>query len=198
MDALVSLIQTYGYFAVFIGSIFEGESVLLLGGLSAYELYLSFPLVILFAVLGAITGDWGFFFLGRYKREFISRKFPKLYQVTIKPHSFIEKQPQLSSFAMRFMYGFRHVVPVSIGMSNVPTKQFMTWNSFGAALWAIIIVGFGYIAGEVLESLLGNIRHYEFRIIFFAVIGISLFSLAGRMIRLILQKKIDEVSSGDV
>ena len=194
---MISFIQSYGYLAVFIGAIFEGESILLLGGLSAYESYLAFPLVIFFSILGAIVGDWCFFFLGRYKREFIFRRFPRLYQVAQKPHSFIERKPRLSSFAMRFMYGFRHVVPVSIGMSRIPTTQFMTWNMFGAVMWAFVVTGLGYVAGEALESVLGNIRHYEFRIILFVVIGISMFGVVSRMVHLFLRKRLSEVDDDE-
>lgn len=197
MASIITFIQTYGYLAVFIGAIFEGESILLLGGLSAYELYLAFPLVILFAVLGAIVGDWGFFFLGRYKKEFIVRRLPKLYHVTQKAHSFIERKPRLSSFATRFMYGFRHIVPVSIGMSHIKTSQFLIWNTFGAILWAFVVTGLGYIAGEALEAVLGNLRHYEFRIILFVVIGISVFSIIGRTARFFLRKKIGAIPYSD-
>ena len=180
---------------MFIGSVFEGESIVLLGGFSAHELYISFPLVVAFATLGAIAGDWGFFFLGRYKKEFLLARFPRIYKFASKPHALIEKKPRLSSFSMRFMYGFRHVVPMGIGMSRVPAAQFMLWNTLGAISWAFTITGLGYIAGEALEAVLGNIRHYEFRIVLFVVIGIAIFSVIGRMTRLILHKKIGEIEN---
>jgi membrane protein DedA with SNARE-associated domain len=123
---------------LFIGSIFEGESVVLLGGLAAHENYLLFPLVVLFAALGAIVGDWGFFFLGRYKGQSFFKRFPSLLKMSQKPRELIEKRPRFLSFAMRFMYGFRHIVPASLGASNIPTRQFLFWNGLGAVSWALL------------------------------------------------------------
>jgi membrane protein DedA with SNARE-associated domain len=193
MLSIISFIKSYGYIAVFIGSIFEGESIILLGGLSAHETYLALPLVILFAIFGAMVGDWGFFFFGRYKKDFLIRKFPKIIKMTEKPRALVERRPEFISFAMRFMYGFRHVVPISIGMSKIPVRQFIVWNTLGAISWAFAIASIGYIAGDALERLLGNIRYYEFRIIVFAILGIAILSLIGRVFGFILQNKIDDI-----
>ena len=43
------LIQTYGYPAAFVGSMLEGETVLVLAGLAAHRAHLSLPVVWLLA-----------------------------------------------------------------------------------------------------------------------------------------------------
>ena len=50
-QTLIPFIVAYGYPAIFLGGIFEGESMILIGGLAAYEGYLSLPLIYLYAVL---------------------------------------------------------------------------------------------------------------------------------------------------
>ena len=62
---LESLIDTYGYIAIFIGTLLEGETVLVLGGFAAFRGYLSLPYVILTAFIGSMLGDQFFFYLGR-------------------------------------------------------------------------------------------------------------------------------------
>ena len=42
---LESLIDTYGYLAILVGTFFEGETILVLGGLAAYREYLGLPWV---------------------------------------------------------------------------------------------------------------------------------------------------------
>ncbi len=185
MSTLIEFIQTYGYLTVFIGSVFEGETVVTLGGLSAHEAYVYFPLVVLSATLGALVSDWGFFFMGRYRKQAVLHRLPWLARLMRTPTSYIEHRPRVISFGMRFMYGFRHIVPFSIGASNVPASQFMFWNGLGALLWALAYTTGGYVLGTVLETLIGDIRKYEFRIIVVALLSFMLFHVTIRMFRFV-------------
>ncbi|HMO77576.1 MAG TPA: DedA family protein [Candidatus Paceibacterota bacterium] len=198
MTSFISFIESYGYLAVFVGSIFEGESVVLIGGLSSHEEYLSFVGVVFFAFLGALVGDWSFFFLGRKKNVWLFDRFPAIARLLNKPTILVEKKPRFISFSMRFMYGFRHIIPLSIGKSRIPAKQFLLWNCFGAICWAIIVTTAGYLAGDVLETFFGDIKRYEFRIIIFTIIVIALFSAIARVVRIfLLQSKYIEKVSND-
>jgi membrane protein DedA with SNARE-associated domain len=189
MLTVIPFIETYGYLAVFAGAVFEGESIVLLGGLSSHEMYLSFPLVVAFATLGAITGDWTFYLLGKYRREALLKRFPNLEKLTKTPINLIERKPRLISFAMRFMYGFRHIVPFSIGASKVPTHKFLLWNGLGAVLWATTFTIGGYIAGNILEEILGDIRRYEFRIIVVTILIVATFWGIRHTTRFVLRQK---------
>ena len=54
---LNTLISQYGYAALVIGSLAEGETVTLLGGVAAHQGLLKFPLVVLSVALGGMIGD---------------------------------------------------------------------------------------------------------------------------------------------
>lgn len=56
---LNTLISQYGYAALVIGSLAEGETVTLLGGVAAHQGLLKFPLVVLSVALGGMIGDPG-------------------------------------------------------------------------------------------------------------------------------------------
>jgi membrane protein DedA with SNARE-associated domain len=62
---------------------------------------------------------------------------------------------------LRFTYGLRTIGPMMVGMSAVTLFQFSLWNSLGAVLWATLIVGAGYLFGDALHWLLGNIQQIE-------------------------------------
>lgn len=51
------LIQHYGYFAILIGSFFEGETVLMLGAYAVHQHVFNFWLLIIVAMLGGFLGD---------------------------------------------------------------------------------------------------------------------------------------------
>jgi membrane protein DedA with SNARE-associated domain len=61
----------------------------------------------------------------------------------------------------RFFYGFRTVTPFVIGMSPVSRGKFLVLNATGALLWAVAIGTGGYLFGQALEVLLGDIKRYE-------------------------------------
>ncbi len=54
---LNTLISQYGYAALVMGSLAEGETVTLLGGVAAHQGLLKFPLVVLSVALGGMIGD---------------------------------------------------------------------------------------------------------------------------------------------
>ena len=71
-------IENYGYFAVFIGCFFEGETVLVLAGFAAHLGYLSLPLVVATAAAAGFCGDQTFFALGRRYGAGLRQRFPLL------------------------------------------------------------------------------------------------------------------------
>ena len=63
------LIQTHGYWVIFLGTFVEGETFLILGRFAAHRGYLHLDWVILIAFFGSLAGDNFFFFLGRRHSE---------------------------------------------------------------------------------------------------------------------------------
>lgn len=188
--SLTSFIDSYGYIAVFLGGIFEGEAVLILGGLAAYGGFLKLSLVLFFALIGAMASDWSWFFAGRYKGKKLIEKWPKLKNLMLKPQRHIDKRAVFLSFALRFMYGFRTVVPLSLGMSTIRTPVFLLFNAMGLTLWVLSIGITGYFFGDILEIFLGKLKRYEFKIIIFTFIGVMIIYGIYNLIKYLLKKKI--------
>ena len=67
--SLESLVASYGYAALFLGTLLEGETVLILAGIMAHLGLMKLPLVMLVALLGSFLGDQFYFFLGRKKGD---------------------------------------------------------------------------------------------------------------------------------
>ncbi|HBV38481.1 MAG TPA: DedA family protein [Erwinia sp.] len=156
------LIEQYGYVALFLGCIAEGETFTLLGGVAAHEGLLHYGLVVLVAMAGGILGDTALFFLGRYYGATILKKFKKHQKQIKKANSLIRKRPVLFVIGVRFMYGLRIVGPIIIGSSQLKPQKFMLLNVIGAVLWALIFVSLGYIGGQVIAPWLHTLdRHLK-------------------------------------
>ena len=185
---ITELIETYGYLIVFLGGVFEGETILLLAGFIASEGILKLHYVMLFALMGAVIGDTAWFLLGKYRASAIVNRFPSVQAMVHRPVRLMTKHPRFLAGSMRFMYGFRTVIPLSLGMSGMKVRTFVFYNFIGAVIWTITITYIGYLLGDIAREFLGTIHKYEFRIIIGAVLVTAMFLTGMRFIRFIIQK----------
>ena len=159
------LLANYGYLAIFIGCLLEGETILILGGMAAHQHVLDLLPVIGYASLAGMLGDQALFWTGRY---FGARLLPRLHkqQASIeRVTQLINQYPTVSIFSVRFLYGMRLVGPMVIGACKVSPLKFACINLFGAVVWATLFASAGYWAGEFLESLLGDLKPYRLPIV---------------------------------
>jgi membrane protein DedA with SNARE-associated domain len=164
MISIQSFIDTYGYVAILVGSFLEGETILVLGGLAAHSGYLDLSFVILAAFIGSLCGDQLFFFLGRWHSDAFLKRRPSWSARVAKAQKLLDRFRTPIILGFRFFYGLRTVTPFVIGMNAVPTVRFVFLNAVGALIWAIAVGTGGYLFGNALEILIGNIKHHEIRV----------------------------------
>lgn len=155
------LIASYGYAAVFVGTLIEGETVLALAGFAAHRGYLALPAVIAVAFVGSLVGDHLAFLAGRRWGAALLERRPSLAAPAALAARRLERHAAAFIVANRFMYGLRLVGPAAIGMSAVPWPRFAALNAIGAALWASAIALAGYLFGELLGRILDDLRRAE-------------------------------------
>ncbi|EAO2685422.1 DedA family protein [Salmonella enterica] len=155
-----TLITHYGYAALVIGSMAEGETVTLLGGVAAHQGLLKFPLVAAAVALGGMMGDQLLYLLGRCYGGKILRRFPRYHTKIRRAQKMIQRHPYLFVIGTRFMYGFRVVGPLLIGASRLPPGIFLPLNIIGALVWALLFTTLGYLGGEVIAPWLHDLDQH--------------------------------------
>lgn len=176
-----ALIERYGYFATFAGTLVEGESLLILSGLAAHRGYLSFPVVALVGAVGGAIGDMIFFVLGRHYGQDLLSRFPRFAPAADRVLSMIERHPTATILGVRFMYGLRTAGPAIIGTTKVPLTHFVVVNLVGAVLWSACWAGAGYLLGKAAEHLLGDLAKIERELFGAAIVAIVLGLVAYRV-----------------
>jgi len=170
---LESIVDTYGYVAVLLGTFLEGETILVLGGFAAHRGYLALPGVILAAFIGSLCGDQLFFFLGRRHSQAVLARRPAWKARADQANRLLERFRTPFILIFRFLYGLRTVSPFVIGMSSVPARQFIPLNAIGALVWAVVVGTGGYLFGSALEVVIGEVKRYEVEaLLAIAIIGI--------------------------
>lgn len=159
------LIINYGYFALFIGTFLEGETVLVVAGFLAYQGYLDLLGVIGAAFLGTFAGDQTFFYLGRTKGIRFLEKRRGWKRKADRAFELLHEHDVLVILGFRFLYGIRNVTPFVIGASRLSPLRFFILNFLGAMTWAAIVGYLGYQFGSLMQSILDEVKKYEIMII---------------------------------
>ncbi|MDR1034346.1 MAG: VTT domain-containing protein [Holosporales bacterium] len=148
--ALISgFVKEWGYLAVFLGSIFEGEVILLTASAFAAGGYLSIYKIFIIAFTTTVLVDQGLFFLG-YKAgiNWLILRFPKLQVARDKVFSLLNKMDIFFIFAFRFIYGIRTISPIIIGAAKIYPPRFIGYNILSGFCWAFIGCFIGYVVAD--------------------------------------------------
>jgi membrane protein DedA with SNARE-associated domain len=158
---LQQLIEHYGYLAVFIGALIEGETILVMAGYLAHEGYLNLVGVVAVAAVGGFIGDQFFFALGRFRGREILTRFPSLKARAARVEKLVLRYQNWLIVLIRFMYGLRVAGPIFLGMAQVSHIRFAVVNLLGAIVWAVLIGGAGYLFGQAVGLFLHDAQRYE-------------------------------------
>ena len=160
------LVRTYGYWSLLVGTFFEGETILIIGGLAAQLGYLELPWVMVVAFIGGFSGDQLYFLIGRRRGEHLLSKHPKWQKQANKVHRLLERFHDLIMLGFRFVYGIRIMTPFVLGMNHrIKTGRFIVFNAIGAIIWSVVISSGGYFFGHALEQFIKDTKHYEIELI---------------------------------
>jgi membrane protein DedA with SNARE-associated domain len=164
---LVGLISTYierftylGLFVILmlcgLGLPMPEDVALLVGGFLAHKGVTRYPITLIVALLGVISGDNWLYFIGRgvgsnlfsyfgLKRAGAEKQLDRM-------HAFMHRHGHLTIFYARFFPGLRALVYLSAGSFRVPPGRFFFYDLAGAAISVPVVVTLGYAFGEQLEQ----------------------------------------------
>lgn len=162
-ELLKNLLQEYhqyAYVVLFVWCILEGEIALILGGIMAHEGHINLPLGIFVAGLGAFCGDQFYFFIGRYNKKYISEKLSKQRRKFAIAHLLLQRYGWPIILMQRYMYGFRVIIPLCIGLTGYDAKKYAFINLISAWCWAAITTIPAWILGEHILVLLQKAKEH--------------------------------------
>jgi undecaprenyl-diphosphatase len=150
--------------AAFAGLLVPGESLVLASGFFAHQGVLSLDTVIVAAALGAIAGDNIGYRLGaRLGRTWLLRHGRRLGVTEARfrrAERFFERHGPQAVFVGRFVGFARALVPFVAGASRMAYRDFVLYDTLGAAIWTVTFVLLGYTLGaswRVAEQWVGRL-----------------------------------------
>ncbi len=187
-------LDNYGYLALMVGTFFEGETAIMVVSSLIHRGLFQFPLTVLAAFFGAFMNDWIYYLIGRLNGIYFLAKRPKMKAKTQLLTGLFNQHKISVLFSYRFLYGFRIVIPLVIGMSGLKPISFLFYSIATGLFWATVVTTVGYFVGIVLKVEPDSFeRNFLFIVFGFASFGL----LIGFMINLFLKKQIVKSESNE-
>jgi len=175
-------INEFGYLALMLGTFFEGETAILTASSLIYRGLFEFPLIVLSAFAGSFISDWAYYLIGRLNGKVFIAQRPAL-KARIEPvTNFFHTHKFQILFSYRFLYGFRIIIPLVIGMSGLKPSSYLFYSTVTGLLWATTVSTIGYWTGRWLNLETKSFEeNFIFIMIGFALLGLCIGFIVKRM-----------------
>jgi len=147
MELAQHFVEQYGYWAVFIWTFIEGESVFIAAAALSAAGLLHPSGVIAAAAAGAYAGHLFFFTLGRWRGMDVINALPFLRRHYPKANVILDKYAHWSIFIFQYLYGTRIVAAILFGCSSISTIRFLLLQIVNCLTWSIAVYTAGHLLG---------------------------------------------------
>lgn len=158
-DFVFSLIDTFGYFGMFLGMVLEAvviiipsEAILATGGILASRGIFSFWGAFLIGLVGSVFCAIVIYFMGYFGGRSFIRKFGKYFfmkeEDLEKSDSWFLKYGMLGAMIGRNFPIIRTLISLPIGIMRMPFFRFVVYTIIGSIPWTFLFVYLGFALGN--------------------------------------------------
>jgi len=158
MDWYLLLIEKYGYLAILLGTLVEGEIFLALGGVFARQGLMNMWLVVAMAIAGSFLSHSIFYFLGRWQGATVVQRFPRLQTGYPKAQALARRFGPACILIVQFLYGMRLVTCLALGTLRLKPAPFILWQIVACSIWAVGMAAAGYAFGTAIQYLVSRLE----------------------------------------
>jgi membrane protein DedA with SNARE-associated domain len=160
-----SIIQDWGYIALFLYSFGGGMLAIAVGGVLSSTGDLNILYVILIASISNFIGDLFLFTIARKNKSYAKEMMKNHQRKIAYTHILMRKYGAFVIFIQKYLYGVKTLVPLAMGLTKYNINNFIVYNFFASAIWGILIGGVSYSLGNVVIEYLEDIKEYAFVLI---------------------------------
>lgn len=157
--------------SILVGLIVPGDTIVLVSSTAVVGPieYISLVLVV---IVGSLCGESIGFALGRHfgPRIRASRLGRRMGEKNwVRAENYLDRRGGIAVFLSRFLPVFHSVIPLTVGMSTMTYRRFMTWTIPASVIWAFAYVSVGSLAGGSYRELSDRLHSAGY--IFVAIIA---------------------------
>jgi membrane protein DedA with SNARE-associated domain len=141
--------------SVLVGLVVPGDSIVIVAS-TAVSNSVEFISLVVAVITGALIGESIGFALGRYfgpwiRRSRLGRRIGE--KNWVRAENYLRRRGGIAVFLSRFLPVLHSVIPLTVGMSSMRYRTFMSWTIPACVLWAFLYVGVGSAAAEGYREL---------------------------------------------
>jgi membrane-associated protein len=141
--------------SVLVGLVVPGDTIVLVSS-TAVVGPVQFVSLVLVVIVGSLCGESIGFALGRHfgPRIRASRLGRRLGEKNwVRAENYLDRRGGIAVFLSRFLPVLHSLIPLTVGMSSMTYRRFMTWTIPASVLWACAYVSVGSLAGGSYREL---------------------------------------------
>lgn len=179
LRTIIAFVAIFLETTLLIGLVIPGDTVVIVAS-TAIQSNFEFWLLALFVLAGTLLGQSLGYWLGKHfgPRIRASRLGKKIGEKTWRnADNFIDHRGGIAVLISRFLPVLHSLTPVTVGMSNMRYRRFMTWATPAAIVWAFGYSYVGMLAKGTYLALADRLSHAS--LIFVGVIALFLAIIWG-------------------
>ncbi|MEI7891047.1 MAG: DedA family protein [bacterium] len=154
---IFAFLRHYGYWAMLPLMIIEGPIVTVIAAMLASLGAFTWPVVLLFSILGDLLGDVLFYAAGRkWGMGFvynIGKHIGITEGVVLKMEKYFQKHGGKTIFAVKSTTGLCWATFTAAGIVKMDFKKFLEYSFVGGVVWSGFLVAMGYFYGYLWKSI---------------------------------------------
>jgi len=172
---LESIIQDWGYLALFLYSFGGGMLGLAVAGFFAFNGDLNISYVIIVAFVSNFLGDQFLFTIARNNKDYAKEMMQKHKRKIALSHLMMRKYGSLVVFIQKYLYGIKTLIPLAMGLTKYSNKKFMFFNAMAALIWAIVVGYTSYMLGDIFIEMIEEFKFYAIVILVLVILLVLRF-----------------------
>lgn len=162
MQETLNNLETYGYIILLFYSFGGGlVGIVSAGVLSAFG-EMNLLLSIGIASFGNIIGSTSLVYLGRYQKQELQKYLQKHKRKVALTQLWLRKFGIALIFANKYIYGFKTILPLVVGLSKYSFSKFFLWNTIASMIWGISLGLLGFFASNLAMRLFDSLKAYSY------------------------------------
>ena len=173
--------------SILVGLVVPGDSIVLVAS-TAVEGAVEYFALIATVIAASLAGESVGFALGRFfgPRIRASRLGKRIGEHHWhRAEIYLERRGGIAVFISRFLPVFHSLIPVTVGMSTMPYRRFISWTVPACVIWAFAYVSVGSLAGGGYRMMADRLHFAGY--IFVGII--ALFVLLVFVVKKVLAKR---------
>lgn len=181
MQETIGDLETYGYIFLFVYSLGGGLAGIVASGVLSALGKMDLVASILLASTANLLGSTLLAYLGRYQKQDFEKYIYKHGRKVALVRLWLIRYGVLLIIAHKYIYGFKTLLPLIVGISRYPMPRFYIWNTIASYLWGILMGLLGFSASSLVMDAFERIKGYPYALpLLFVGVLIFLWIFIGR------------------